>query len=147
MPFPCYKDISRITFLGSEKKRYCTEMCAMWICYCGVPSYLDSILPHPNILLSQFEPPHGALSMSQVVLPLPRVSVTRGVAVKTQILSFRSLHATVVNMKPCSAYIPSCSPSLSVVLHPISFVPRCLLTLFKIHHTLTKREPITEEKS
>lgn len=60
----------------------------------GVLSYLDSILPHPNILLSQFQPPHRALSMSQVVLPLTRVHVTRGVAVKTQMSPWGSSNAT-----------------------------------------------------
>lgn len=43
-------------------------------------SHLDSILPHPNILLSWCQPPHCALSVSLVVLPLTRVNVSRWVA-------------------------------------------------------------------
>lgn len=56
-----------------------------WICLHGRISNLNSILPHANILLSQIQPPHHALSMPQVVVPLTRVKVARGVAVRTQV--------------------------------------------------------------
>lgn len=51
----------------------------------GVLLYLGSILPPASIVLSQVQPPHCALSMFQVVLPLTRVKVARGEAVKTQV--------------------------------------------------------------
>lgn len=46
-------------------------------------SYLDSVVPRPNVLLSQIQPTHRALAVSQVVLPLAGVNVSRGVAAET----------------------------------------------------------------
>lgn len=60
----------------------------------GALLHLNSILPHASILLPQVQPPHRALSMSQVVLPLTRVKVTRRVAVKTQVSHLGHFNAT-----------------------------------------------------
>lgn len=106
-----------------------------------VLSYLDSILPFPSILLSQFQPSHRALSMSHVVLPLTRVSVTRVVSERRDLASCIALE---LEMQPLQCTnIPSHSPSLSVVPHPISFVPRHLILVI-IDCTLTERQPNLE---
>lgn len=74
--------------------------------------------------------------MSQVVLPLTRVKVTRGVAVRTQVSPLGSSNATTKGYGLYhDPYVPSHSPSLSTVLHPVSFVPGGL-TLVIIHCTL-----------
>lgn len=80
--------------------------------------------------------------MSQVVLPLTRVKVTRRVAVKTQVSHLDHLNATKKNVLIRSgSYIPSHSPSLSTILHPVSFVPGGLILVI-IHCTLTARQSI-----
>lgn len=51
-------------------------------------SHLNSFLPLADVLLAHVEPPHGPLSVPQVVLPLTGVDVPRGVAARTQALLF-----------------------------------------------------------
>lgn len=111
-----------------------------------VLSHLNSIHPFPDILLPQLQPPHRALSMSPVVLPLTRVNVSRGEAVSKQMLAMVAMGSSVTQCcnsgkrlwRSCTPCVPSHSPSLSVVLHPVSFVPRRLI-LVVIHCTLTQR--------
>jgi len=86
--------------------------------------------------------------MPRVVLPLTRVKVTRRVAVfKTDVISGLFKGNTGYNSEVVhTSYIPSHSPSLPVVHHPVSFVPRGLILII-IGRTLTQTRPIKTEAS
>ena len=83
--------------------------------------------------------------MSLVVLPLTRVNVTRVVAVKTQMSALDISNWVLIPgyRFGMQQYIPSLSPSLSAVLHPVSFVPRGLILII-IHCALKQRYQFKE---